>query len=55
MSERSFVMVKPDGVVVVAGSLYLLADLRAALVAERMGAPATLAPARKGTDPPEAN
>jgi len=45
----------PDGVVVVAGSLYLLADLRAALVAERMGAPATLAPARKGTDPPEAN
>lgn len=45
----------PDGVVVVAGSLYLLADLRAALAGEGAGPPATLAPARKGTDPPEAN
>ncbi len=45
----------PDGVVVVAGSLYLLADLRAALVRERAEPPATLAPAQEGIDPTEAN
>jgi dihydrofolate synthase/folylpolyglutamate synthase len=45
----------PDGVVLVAGSLYLLADLRGILMAERREPPATLAPARKGTGPPEAN
>jgi dihydrofolate synthase/folylpolyglutamate synthase len=42
-----------DGAVVVAGSLYLLADLRPhALPAEREP-PARLAPARKGASPPE--
>lgn len=45
----------PDGAVVVAGSLYLLGDLRAGLVAEPPETPARLARARKGTDPTEAN
>ncbi len=44
----------PGGLVVVAGSLYLLADLRARVAAGGADAPATLARARKGTDPPEA-
>jgi dihydrofolate synthase / folylpolyglutamate synthase len=44
----------PDGVVVVTGSLYLLADLRPGLVREAPEPPATLARARKGTDPTEA-
>lgn len=44
----------PDGVVLVAGSLYLLADLRARVVAGAQGAPGRLARARKGTDIPEA-
>ena len=44
----------PAGIVVVAGSLYLLADLRARIAQGATGAPATLARARKGTDPPEA-
>ncbi len=44
----------PDGVVVVAGSLYLLADLRAIVAAGGGGPPARLARARKGIDVPEA-
>lgn len=44
----------PQGLVVVAGSLYLLADLRARVVAGGPEGPARLARARKGTDPPEA-
>lgn len=44
----------PGGVVVVAGSLYLLGDLRGLLLAGASKAPATLARARKGTDPTEA-
>jgi dihydrofolate synthase/folylpolyglutamate synthase len=44
----------PDGAVLVAGSLYLLADLRPRIVAEPPDAPAKLARARKGTDPTEA-
>lgn len=44
----------PSGAVVVAGSLYLLADLRDALVAGAPEAPARLARARKGIDPTEA-
>jgi len=45
----------PDGVVLVAGSLYLLADLRGPLAREGEGPPARLPPARKGSDPTEAN
>ncbi|MGD9570807.1 MAG: folylpolyglutamate synthase/dihydrofolate synthase family protein [Thermoleophilia bacterium] len=44
----------PGGVVVVTGSLYLLGDLRPRMAGEAQGPPATLAPARKGTDPTEA-
>ena len=42
------------GLVVVAGSLYLLADLRARLAVGGAYAPGRLARARKGIDPPEA-
>jgi dihydrofolate synthase/folylpolyglutamate synthase len=45
----------PDGTVVVAGSLYLLADLRPGIVGEAQEPPARLARARKGIDPTEAN
>ena len=41
------------GTVVVAGSLYLLADLRQQVQAGRGGPPARLAPARKGARPSE--
>lgn len=44
----------PDGLVLVAGSLYLLADLRSSMVGAGSDAPARLARARKGTHPPEA-
>jgi dihydrofolate synthase/folylpolyglutamate synthase len=44
----------PGGVVVVAGSLYLLADLRARVAAGAGDPPARLARARKGIDVPEA-
>jgi dihydrofolate synthase/folylpolyglutamate synthase len=44
----------PGGLVVVAGSLYLLADLRPLVVPGGGGSPATLARARKGIDPDEA-
>jgi hypothetical protein len=45
----------PEGAVVVAGSLYLLADLRPRIVVGEPDLPGRLAPARKGIDPPEAN
>ena len=45
----------PDGMVLVTGSLYLLADLRADALGEAADPPARLARARKGTDPSEAN
>ena len=45
----------PAGTVVVAGSLYLLADLRPGLVSGGREPPARLARARKGMDPTEAN
>jgi hypothetical protein len=45
----------PAGTVVVAGSLYLLADLRPGLVPGGQEPPARLARARKGIDPTEAN
>jgi dihydrofolate synthase/folylpolyglutamate synthase len=44
----------PDGVVVVAGSLYLLADLRGPVAGGGGTPPARLARARKGIDVPEA-
>ena len=44
----------PGGIVVVAGSLYLLRDLRPRLTAVGASAPAKLARARKGNDPYEA-
>ena len=44
----------PGGLVVVAGSLYLLADLRARVAGGGADAPARLARARKGIDTPEA-
>jgi dihydrofolate synthase / folylpolyglutamate synthase len=43
----------PEGTVVVAGSLYLLGDLRPDALAEDREPPARLAPARKGAGPPE--
>ncbi len=43
------------GIVVVAGSLYLLADLRPRIVAELTDPPATLARAQGGIAPTEAN
>ena len=52
--EAARVAAGPDGVVLVAGSLYLLADLRARVAAGARNAPATLARARKGTGIPEA-
>jgi dihydrofolate synthase/folylpolyglutamate synthase len=45
----------PDGAVLVAGSLYLLADLRGRIVAGSGESPARVPPARKGFDPTEAN
>lgn len=45
----------PDGAVLVAGSLYLLADLRARIAAGSGETPARVPRARKGIDPPEAN
>lgn len=42
------------GAVLVAGSLYLLADLRQRIVAGSRESPARVAPARKGIDPTEA-
>jgi dihydrofolate synthase / folylpolyglutamate synthase len=46
----------PDGVVLVTGSLYLLVDLRRYALGEGPPhPPAIVAPARKGTDPIEAN
>lgn len=44
----------PDGAVLVAGSLYLLADLRARIAAGSGESPARVPRARKGIDPPEA-
>jgi dihydrofolate synthase/folylpolyglutamate synthase len=44
----------PEGVVLVAGSLYLLADLRPRMVSGAGEPPAMLARARKGIDPTEA-
>lgn len=44
-----------EGVVVIAGSLYLLADLRPRIVAESTDPPATLARAQGGIAPTEAN
>ncbi len=52
--ETARVAAGAGGVVVVAGSLYLLADLRPALAVGRSEAPGRLARARQGTDPPEA-
>jgi dihydrofolate synthase/folylpolyglutamate synthase len=43
----------PDGTVLVAGSLYLLGDLRPHVLAAVREPPARLAPARKGAGPPE--
>ncbi len=43
----------PEGTVVVAGSLYLLGDLRPDALADHREPPARLAPARKGAGPPE--
>ena len=43
----------PGGTVVVAGSLYLLADLRPHALPAGREPPARLAPARKGDSPPE--
>jgi dihydrofolate synthase/folylpolyglutamate synthase len=43
----------PDGTVLVAGSLYLLGDLRPHVLAAEREPPARLAPARKGAGPPE--
>jgi len=45
----------PEGVVVVAGSLYLLADLRPQIVQGEGNPPATLARALGGNAPTEAN
>ena len=44
----------PDGAVLVAGSLYLLADLRPLIAAAGGETPARVPRARKGIDPPEA-
>jgi dihydrofolate synthase / folylpolyglutamate synthase len=44
----------PEGAVLVAGSLYLLADLRPLVVAAGAEPPARVPRARKGIDPPEA-
>lgn len=44
----------PDGAVLVAGSLYLLADLRPRMAAGSGETPATMPRARKGIDPSEA-
>ena len=44
----------PEGAVLVAGSLYLLADLRPLVVAAGAEPPARMPRARKGIDPPEA-
>jgi dihydrofolate synthase/folylpolyglutamate synthase len=43
----------PGGTVVVAGSLYLLADLRPRVLPAGLEPPARLAPARQGDRPPE--
>jgi dihydrofolate synthase/folylpolyglutamate synthase len=43
----------PHGTVLVAGSLYLLGDLRPHVLAAEREPPARLAPARKGAGPPE--
>lgn len=51
--EHARAQAGPDGLVLVAGSLYLLADLRSGLSAG-YGTPAKLARARQGTHPPEA-
>jgi dihydrofolate synthase/folylpolyglutamate synthase len=44
----------PEGAVLVAGSLYLLADLRPLIAAAGGETPARMPRARKGIDPPEA-
>ncbi|HTI34830.1 MAG TPA: cyanophycin synthetase [Miltoncostaea sp.] len=52
--EAAAALAGPDGAVLVAGSLYLLADLRARIAAGSGESPARVPRARKGIDPPEA-
>jgi folylpolyglutamate synthase/dihydropteroate synthase len=52
--EQARALAGPEGAVLVAGSLYLLADLRARIVAGSGETPARVARARKGIDPTEA-
>ena len=51
--ERARHEAGPDGTVLVAGSLYLLGDLRPHVLPAEREPPARLAPARKGEGPPE--
>ena len=52
--EAARALTGPDGAVLVAGSLYLLADLRGRIVAGSGETPARVPRARKGIDPTEA-